>query len=504
MSKPSRRRRVSRFILAAAMAGTTLATGLGASVASAKELLTLGSTLDMYGWNPSDQPGYQNWAAEAVWDNLVKCDSVGGLEPDIAASWEITNENRTFTAKLREGLKFSDGTPVNAEAVRASFVFAATSGRAADYKDITIEITDPQTISISWPDPQPILNNKICSPYIAPASYLEAGNWDAPVGSGPYVLDLASTTTGSEYVFTRNPDHWNAAHYAYDNLVVRVITNDGAAVSALTTGQIDATLVAAGSVETVKGAGMDVIQFQGQTPRLIISDRTGAKVAALGDVRVRQAMNMVFDKAAMAQHLYLGNAEPTAQVFRKGTAAYIEGLEDPYPFDVEKAKALMAEAGYAEGFDLQFPTMTGQNFETLLPYVRQQLGLINIRVTEVPLSGANAITDLLSGKFPVVLWQLGNAGDSAFQIYVESTVDGWWNLQHQPDEFIDSRWGRIATATPDESAALQQEINRYIIDQAWFAPFVYMGSAYAYNPQKLGIPTQSDVEALTPKLRDFQ
>ncbi|WDR06069.1 ABC transporter substrate-binding protein [Devosia rhodophyticola] len=493
---------ISRLVTTAGVTAIMVAGSVGA--VAGKELLTLGATLDMYGWNPGNQPGYQNWAAEAVWGNLVKCNSVGGLEADMAESWEVSNGNRTFTAKLRPDLKFSDGSPVALEDVKASFEFLTTSGRGADYEDIEFEMPDAQTISLSWPEPQPILNNKICSANILPMTVLAAGNWDVPIGSGPYVLDDGATTTGSEYVFKKNSDHWNASDYPYDNLVIKVITADGAAVSALTTGQIDATLVAAGSLETVKAAGMEVIQFLGQTPRLIISDRTGAKIPALGDVRVRQAMNMVFDKAAMAEHLYLGNAEPTAQVYRKGTAAHIVDLEDPYPFDVEKARELMAEAGFADGFELEFPTMTGQNFETLLPYVRQQLALINIRVTEVPLSGANAISDLLSGKFPVVLWQLGNDGNSAFQIYVESTVDGWWNLQHVGNEFIDGRWVKIATASAEESAALQQEINRYVVDEAWFAPFVYMGSTYAFNPEKVSIPTQSDAEALTPKLRDFQ
>ena len=191
-------------------------------------------------------------------------------------------------------------------------------------------------------------------------------------------------------------------------------------------------------------------------------------------------------------------------MFREGTDAYIEDLEDPYPFDVEKAKALMEDAGYADGFDLVMPTMEGQNFETLMPYVKEQLAQINIRVTEAPLSGANAIGDLLSGTYPVVLWQLGNMGNSALQIYIEATVPGWWNLQDQPNEYIDSRWAQIATATPEESAQLQQEINQYLVDEAWFAPFVYMGSNYAFDPEQVSIPTQSDQEALTPKLRDFQ
>ena len=180
-------------------------------------------------------------------------------------------------------------------------------------------------------------------------------------------------------------------------------------------------------------------------------------------LKVRQAINMVFDKEAMAKNLYQGNAEPTAQVFRKGTAAYIDGLQDPYPFDVDKAKQLMAEAGYADGFTLELPTIAGQNFETLMPYVTQQLAQINIKVKQVPLSGANAISDLLSGKYPVVLWQLGNLGNSALQIYIESTPEGWWNLEHQPDELRRlaleaDRHGRRGDV--EEAAAGDQPVHR--------------------------------------------
>lgn len=500
-------RRSNLGLIAPLAAGVLLLAGCsGAGGDSGSgETLTLGATLDMYGWNPVDQPGYQNWAAEAVWDRLAKCDATGALTPDIAESWEFVDDNATVIAHLREGLEFSDGTPVDSAAVQASFEYAATVGSAtADYADVTYETPDDLTISISWPEPQVTLANKVCNPYIVSPTWLEAGEFDVPVGSGPYVLNADATTTGSVYSFTKNADHWNADNYPYANLVVKVLENDAAAVSALKTGQIDATLVGITSVAEVEASGFEVLQFKGQTPRLIISDRQGQVIPALGDVRVRQAMNMVFDKQAIVDSWYLGNAEPTAQVFREGTAAYIDGLEDPYPFDVEAAKALMAEAGYADGFDLELPTMEGQNFETTMPYVKQQLAEINIRVTEVPLSGANAIGDLLSGTYPVVFWQLGNLGNSAFQIYVESTPDGWWNLEHQEDEYVTSRYAQLATATPEESATLQQEINQYLVDNAWFAPFVNMGSNFAYNSDKVTIPTQSDQEALTPRLADFK
>jgi peptide/nickel transport system substrate-binding protein len=164
----------------------------------------------------------------------------------------------------------------------------------------------------------------------------------------------------------------------------------------------------------------------------------------------------------------------------------------------------MAEAGYSNGFSVNMPTMTGQNFETLMPYVTQQLAQINIKVKQVPLTGANAIGDLLSGKYPMVLWQLGNLGNSALQTYIEATPAGWWDLEHQPDAYVDSRWKQITTADPATAAKLQKEINQYMVDQAWFAPMVYMGTNYAYNSAKVSIPTQSDQEALTPKLRDFK
>jgi len=498
--------------LAVLLAGCTSGATPGSSAPSpsgssggAKGTLTLGATLDLQGWDPTKQPGYQSWAHEAVWDTLVKCDANGKATPDVADTFEVTDNNRTFKAHIREGQKFSDGTAVDSAAVKASFEFVKDAGINDDYKGLKIETPDAQNIVLTWPKSQgPIMDNKVCNAKIAPAAWLKAGKFDAPVGSGPYVYDAAGSTTGSVYSFTKNPDHWDTANYPYEKLVVKVITSDTAAVSALKTGQIDATLVPQTSVNEVKASGKEVIGFQGQTTRLILSDRTGKVEKPLGDVKVRQAMNMVFDKAGMAQSLYQGNAEPTAQVFRKGTDAFIDGLADPYPYDVEKAKSLMAEAGYADGFTLELPTMTGQNFDTLMPYVTQQLALINIKVKQVPLSGANAIPQLLSGKYPVVLWQLGNMGNSAYQIYIESTPDGWWNLQHVPNEYVDSRWEQILTADPETSKKLQQEINQYQIDQAWFAPMVYMGTNYAYDASKVSIPTQSDQEALTPKLRDFK
>ncbi|MGH8954572.1 MAG: ABC transporter substrate-binding protein [Microbacterium sp.] len=478
----------------------------GEGQGSDADTLTLAMSQDIEGFDPRVQPGYQNWPADAVWDKLVKCDSTAGLEEDIAESWELLPDNKGMTAHLREGVKFSDGTDLTADDIKASYDYMAEpeSARAADYESMTATVVDPLTITLEWAEPQPLVNTLLCDINITSADYLASGDFlDAPLGSGPYVIDMDKTTVGSEYVYTKNEDHWNADHYSKKNLVVKVLDNESAMISALKTGQVAGGLVSDQARAEAESSGLDIKDFEGQTVRVLLTDHLGEKYPAIGDVRVRQAINMVFDKEAIAESIYLGNAEPTAQTFRKGSDAYIEDLEDPYPFDIDAAKALMADAGYADGFDIELPSLDG-NLDHIMPYVIEQLGKINIRATEKVLSGANAIEDLLSGTYPVILFELGNVGDSTFQIYIEDYPDGWWNVSHQPDEYVDSRYAQLATAAPEDVPAIEQEINQYIIDQAWQAPLVYKGTHFAYDSDLISIPTDSDIEALAPKLRDFQ
>ncbi|MBT1170614.1 ABC transporter substrate-binding protein [Bifidobacterium sp. SO4] len=502
-------RRISAGLVCASLVislGACSSSTAGSSAAAGdKNTLVLGMNSDIQGWDPSIQPGFQGWAGEAIWDKLVFCNAQGEPVEGLAKTWEISEDRKSFTAHLRSGVKFSDGSEFTSEDVKSSFKYYAThSSSTGDYEGMTIDTPDDLTVRINWPDSQPVIESKICNVAISSTELLDSGQVnDTPIGTGPYVLDSGKTTRGSVYTFTKNKDYWNSDLYPYENLEIKVIEDSTAAISALQAGQIDGTLINMSDIKQVEGFGAKVEQFEGITTRLLLTDHLGEKIPALGDVRVRQAINMVFDKEAMVKSLFGGYGEPTAQVFRKGTAAYIENLKDPYPFNVEKAQKLMKEAGYEDGFEIELPTMTGQGLEELIPYVVQQLAKINITVKQVPLSGANAISDLLSGTYPVVFWRLGNLGNAKQQVQVEMDSSGYWNLEHQKDDYVDSRWKELATADDATAKKLLQEINQYVIDQAWFAPMAYTGNFYAHS-KSVSIPTQSDVEALAPKLRDFQ
>lgn len=475
-----------------------------ASSDSDHALLTLGMTADLTGgWDIVDQPAYQSWGIEAVYDNLVTCLPGDEIAPEAAESWEISDDRRSFTAHLREGMKYSDGSAVDAESVQRSFEVVKET--ASDrYGDITFEIADPQTITITWAEPQPLMNNRVCSPYLASIAFIDSDDRDTtPVGSGPYTYDASASTAGSVYELVKNDDYWNADAYPYEKIELRVLADETASVNALKTGQIDGTVIGSDSYDEVQNSGKKIISHESGLVMIHLTDRKGEVIPALGDVRVRQAMNMVIDKQQVVDQLFGGHATPIWEPLQKGSQGYIDDLKDPYPYDVDKAKALMAESGFADGFTITVPTMEGQGWMVMLPYLKQQLGLLNIKIEEKALSGPDAIANLLSGDYPVPVWGVGGTS-SIEDISVHILDTGFWNVLHQKDETIDALWQKILTGTDEESIAAQQEINQYVIDQAWFVPILSPQHFYAYNADKVTIDSFSDPYGGHPKLIDFQ
>jgi len=478
-------------------------TGAAGTASGDDTKLTLGTTTDINGWSPLDQPQFQNWAIDAVYSPLVQCDKFGKAEPGIADTFEISPDNTVFTAHIREGATFSDGSPVDAQAIVDNFELAGTAGGSIDiFKDVVAEATDEQNVTVTWPEPQPIMGERICNMNIGGSDYIASGDLDsAPVGYGPYFLDADASTPGATYVFTKNADFWDADTYPYETLELRVLESETAGVNALKTGQIDGTLVSTTARAEVEAAGLEIQTMSAQTTRLMLSDYLGTRIPALASLDVRRAMNMVFDKEAIAENLYGGYATPAVQMFRPGSDAYIDDLEDPYPYDVEAAQALMEGSGFADGFTVTLPYMAGDNLAQVIPYVKQQLALLNITVEEQTLSGPDAIQSLLN-DFPVVLWNLGNSGDSVSDIDTAVMKDGFWNLSHHEDPVTNALWQTILTGSGEERVEAQQEINRYIIDQAWFAPLVNPETFFGHS-DKVTIDEVTDNQGLYPLLRDF-
>ncbi|NEA28482.1 ABC transporter substrate-binding protein [Actinomadura bangladeshensis] len=511
-----RRRGFAALVGIVSLAGVLAANGCTSADSSsaakggtAKDDLVLGIEKDIPGWDLAKLlPGSVGWASRAVYDSIFNCDENGRIQPNIAQSYEFTDNNTKLTLHIRPGMKFTDGTPVDGAAVKASLEYLVKSpGGQSFLGGAKVASPDASTVVVTTPKPKSFLTTYLCQATgaVASAEYLKSGKLDqAPVGSGPYVYDRSASTPGSVYVFTKNPDNWDAAHYPYRKITLKVLTDLTARVNALKTGQIAGAITDASAQKQLKSSGMSRIVQQGQWAGLLITDRKGKIVPALGDVRVRRAVNMAFDKAAIAQKLYQGEAEPTAQIFRKNSAAWIPDLKDPYGYDIAAARKLMADAGYADGFSVKIPYIAGSGLDAAMPVLIQSLKELNIKAEQATLTGPNALLDLLSGKFPIIFWPLGNHGDSRLTFDGAVTPTAVWNTSKVTDPKIDRLWSTILTTQGDASAAAQQDLNRYLIDQAWFAPWVYVNSFFSYNPDKLRITKSTDLNQLAPQLSDFQ
>ena len=489
-----------------AVAAATTLSGCTSSASSSGKTLTIGSTADINSWTPG-QPSYQSWPLQAVYDELFRCDAKGEPQPDMAESFKFADDNTGVTIKVRQNMKFSDGEKADASAIKTYLDWAITAANSR-FVDWKVTTPDADTVKITLPGSNPLIKLYLCNQVVpspkAVAAAVKTKNWTTPIGSGPYTLDTKGTTAGSVYSFTKNKDFWDAATFPYDKVVVKVLKSDTAAINALKTGQINGVLLSSNTLtEAQSTSSLDVLRLKApNTTRLLITDHLGKVIPALGDLKVRQAINMVFDRDSMAKDLYRGNASPAYQIFKPGSDAYIKGLKDPYPYDVDKAKQLMSEAGYADGFSIQIPVISGGgNIDLLIPYVTQQLALINIKVEQAPLSGPNMYADLLGGKYPMPLWQLGNYGASLQDISDYVLKSGIWNVEHQDDATIDALWAKVVAG--EDVAKNEQAINQYTIDQAWFVPMVYADNFYGHS-KSVKIPEVTDFTGLNPMLWDFK
>jgi peptide/nickel transport system substrate-binding protein len=210
---------------------------------------------------------------------------------------------------------------------------------------------------------------------------------------------------------------------------------------------------------------------------------------------------MVFDREAIATGLFQGRQQPTEQLFGPDTEAYDADLEGTYDYDVEAAQALMAEAGYADGFSIEIPSRTPQT-DQANPLIVQQLGLLNITVTEVPLAGPTAVPEILSGRFPATYISMPTSTglwDTEQAISPTAT----WNVLDTADEELTALTREAQTAQGDELADVVQQINRYVVEQAWFVPWTYR-VAYIATVADVDLQTKGDAYTKVPRLQDFR
>lgn len=315
-----------------------------------------------------------------VFDSLMQFDPTYQPEPALAVSWHAVDPT-TWEVKLREGVRFQDGSPFTADDVVFTFaripqVLNSPSSFNFAVKPITqVDVVDAHTLRLHTAAPAPLMaynlaNVKIVSrKYGAGASTGDYNTGKAAIGTGPY--RLVSFVVGDHAVFQRNDDWWGPKP-AWTTVNYRLIANDAARNAALQSGDVDvidqvptrdvAALKRNPKLTVVSAAGQRLIYIsiddsRAQTPWA--TDLAGHQLAAnpFRDPRVRKALSLAINRAAIRDRVMDGFAAPTGQLMPEGASGYDPSIK-PDPYDPARAKQLLAEAGFPNGFGI---TLHGPN-----------------------------------------------------------------------------------------------------------------------------------------------
>jgi peptide/nickel transport system substrate-binding protein len=508
-SVPSRR--LSRVVTVAAAAATLFApaacaTEVGAPSTTNDATLALAIHAAPNSLDPAQlAEGQEAYVWNSVFDTLLYADNKGQLQPNAAESWRYSEDGRTLTLKLRKGMTFSSGAPVDAGAVagtmkRTRATPGQQQGKLAGV--VSIEATDELTVVITLAKPDSSFLNVLSTGAGVIADPSTFNNKDLglhPVGSGPYILNEGATVFSANYLLTRREDYWNAKAYPFKTLNIRVTTDPAASVNALETGEVNASSVEASQVQRLTAAGFDVAFVEGiAIGNLVLADRSGSVLKPLADLRVRQAINMAFDRKKMVDQLLHGAGKPSVQLFNPKGDAYDPTLEQTYSYDPAGAKRLLAAAGYANGFSVTMPSLYFTS--TFEPSITQALGDIGITVQWEPVPPQTTISSIMSKKYPMFFF-LDGLNIPSRDVQTNFTPTGYLNAFGTTDPEITPLINQVgAELDATKAAVLYRKINSLAVKSALDAPLFYVGT---YWVTKKGIRYLGDGSLTFSTVRAF-
>lgn len=367
-----------------------------------KDSVVIGQTLEPPTLDPTAGPAqairevtYLN-----VFEGLLRIDHDGKLQPMLAESWTVSPDNLVYTFKLRRGVRFHDGSDFNAADVKFTFDRAmapdSTNAQKWIFAPIAgIETPDPATVTITLKQPSGNFLYGLAwgdAVIFAPDSVVN--NKTNPVGTGPYRFQRWNR--GDRIELVRNDAYWGKVP-AISRATFRFIPDAQAQVSAIRSGDVDAlsNLAAPEAADQLKSDGKLKVVVGNTEGETILGINNGKP--PFSDVRVRRALAHAIDRKAVIEGAMSGYGTPIGSHFSPNHPAYVD-LTGMYPFDPAKARALLKEAGFPNGFDatLRLPPP---------PYARRSgeivaamLGQVGVRVTIEPIEFAQWLDQVFRNK----------------------------------------------------------------------------------------------------------
>ncbi|SFJ43371.1 ABC transporter substrate-binding protein [Jannaschia pohangensis] len=388
---------------------TILAMTAGAASAETLRWARAGDslTLDPHAQNE----GPTHTLAHQIYEPLIIRDVTGAFEPALATEWAPSESDpNVWTFKLRPDVTFHDGAAFTAEDVVFSFNRAKSEFSAMKElltSIVEIRAVDDLTVEFVTDGPNPILPSNFTNLFVMDSGWAEANGvvdvqniaegettFAATNANGTGPFTLTSREPDVKTVLDQNPNYWGMEQFPMD--VTRIeytpIQNAATRVAALLSGEVDFIQdVPVQDLDRVNGTDGLVVKTAPQNRVIFLGMNMGAAdlerdsvdgANPFADVRVRRAMNMAINRDAIQQVVMRGQSQPAGMIAPPFVNGWTEALDAVSPADVEGAKALLAEAGYADGFTVQLdcPNDRYVNDEAICQAVAGMLGQIGITI----------------------------------------------------------------------------------------------------------------------------
>ncbi|HET7145479.1 MAG TPA: ABC transporter substrate-binding protein [Anaerolineales bacterium] len=484
---------------------------------------------DLATLDPAIGYDWTNWPTiKMVFDGLLDYDSGTTIQPRLAESLpEVSADGLTYTFKLRKGVKFQNGREFVADDVvysitrvldpktasPGSWVFLGIKG-AQEFIDGTatsvegIKAVDPYTVEFTLTGPDVTFLNKMAInfAFIVPKEAVEKSGENfghEPVGTGPF--KLTEWVTGQRLVFERNPDYFFEGRPFLDKITIEVGVEPDVALLRLEKGEIQLM------GDPPPGADWTrILNDPAWKNRIEVEQTVNTTYIAINvneppfdNLKVRQALNHAIDKDRIVQ-LLNGRATVANQILPPLMPGYDMDYQG-YAYDLEKAKSLLSEAGFPDGFETSIECISVDPQPKLCESFQQDLAKVGIKLTINSLAAPNVIDDAGNGKTPLV-WSGGLAWTQDYpdpdDFYAPilgcgSNVPGGWNWSRYCNETLDAKAAELLAMT-DRDARLNgyKELFKTLMDDAVWVPVINGNYTVAHSENLHGQPTLTHPEHL--------
>jgi peptide/nickel transport system substrate-binding protein len=424
----------------------------------------------------------------ALHDALAKPMPGKAMAPSLAESWSASADGLTYEFVLRQGVRFHNGDLLTADDVKFSFErYRGVSAKVFKERVRQVQVVDPHRVRFQLKEPWPDFLTFYATPatgaaWIVPRKYVEKvgdeGFKKAPVGAGPY--RFVSFTPGVELTLEAHEQYWRKSP-SVKRLVIKAVPDETTRLAMLKRGEIDISYVFRGpiaeEVRRTPGLTLKPVQFYGEQ-WLLFTEQWDPK-SLWADRRVRLAVNHAIDRQAINQSLTLGFSRMTGSIIPRDFE--FSWPAPPYAYDPRKAKQLLTEAGYPQGFEGELWTDTG--FADQTEAVANSLVAVGIRMKIRTLERAAYFTQLREKKLRPLAYVASAAyGNAATRIDSFVAAGGLYTYGTYPDIEGLIQEQAVERDRKRREATLHR-IQQLMHERAMFAPIWDIASLHGYGPR---------------------